>query len=177
MRSVTAGVQVGESLPRTRGMIVSRTWYLVVFMETPPYIMYLVYVGWAGVGWRRRCKTRLSPRELDNQGTVFSFWVSPRLAVESDHCCAARTLTPHKRGDRMTYLVPGSVHIARHRRGSYISIAIPLLSLDQFIDAVIHFQESPPRKRCLVGCTSPFMRLAQHLTALRTWCEQCLPGR
>ena len=33
--------------------------------------------------------------------------------------------------------------------------------------------EPPP----LVGCSSPFMRLARHLTALRPWCKQCLPGR
>ena len=26
------------------------------------------------------------------------------------------------------------------------------------------------------GCSSTFMRLAEHLTALRTWCKQCLPG-
>ena len=45
-------------------------------------------------------------------------------------------------------------------------------------DAVIHVQESPPHKRFLrvVGCNSNFMRLAQHLTALRAWCKQCLPG-
>ena len=36
-------------------------------------------------------------------------------------------------------------------------------------DAVIHVQESPPYKRFLVGCSSPFMRLAEHLTALRAW--------
>ena len=34
-------------------------------------------------------------------------------------------------------------------------------------------QENPPQKRFLVGCSSPFMRLAQHLTALRAWCKQC----
>ena len=27
----------------------------------------------------------------------------------------------------------------------------------------------------LEGCSSPFMRLAEHLTALRAWCKQCLP--
>ena len=43
-------------------------------------------------------------------------------------------------------------------------------------------QESPPHTQFLVfkGCSSPFMRLApQHLTALRTWCDQstvCLIG-
>ena len=43
--------------------------------------------------------------------------------------------------------------------------------------AVIHIQESPPHKRFIVGCRSPFMRLAEHLTALRACCKQCLPGR
>ena len=36
---------------------------------------------------------------------------------------------------------------------------------------------SPPRTRFLVGCSSPVMRLAQHLSALRAWCKQCPPGR
>ena len=38
-------------------------------------------------------------------------------------------------------------------------------------------QENPPHKRYLVGCGSPFLRLAQNLSALRGWCKQCLPGR
>ena len=39
-------------------------------------------------------------------------------------------------------------------------------------------QESPPHKRFVVGCSSPFMRLAQHLKALRAWCKQgCLVGK
>ena len=42
---------------------------------------------------------------------------------------------------------------------------------------VIHMQESPPQKRFFVGCSSPFMRLAQHLTALRGWWKQSLPHR
>ena len=33
-------------------------------------------------------------------------------------------------------------------------------------DAIIHTQESPPHKRFWAGCSSPFMRLAEHLTAL-----------
>jgi len=38
-------------------------------------------------------------------------------------------------------------------------------------DAVVHMQENSPRKRFLliVRCGSPFMRLAQHLTALGAW--------
>ena len=33
------------------------------------------------------------------------------------------------------------------------------------------------RKRLLVGCSSPFMRLAEYLTALRAWCDVCLVGK
>ena len=66
----------------------------------PPisYTRYLVHVGEVGVGWRRRCKTHLSLRELltDNQGTLLFFWRSSRLAVELDHVGAGRTLTLHK---------------------------------------------------------------------------------
>ena len=40
--------------------------------------------------------------------------------------------------------------------------------IDSF-DAVIHMQESPPHKRFLVGCSSPFMRVDEHLTTLRAW--------
>ena len=32
-------------------------------------------------------------------------------------------------------------------------------------------------KVVLVRCSSPFKRLSQHLTLLRAWCKQCLPGR
>ena len=39
-------------------------------------------------------------------------------------------------------------------------------------------QTSPPHsKRCLVGCGSPFMRLAKNLAALRAWRKQCPPPR
>ena len=41
-------------------------------------------------------------------------------------------------------------------------------------DAVIHLQECPPHKRFIVGCSSPFIRLAQHLSTLRAWCEQAM---
>ena len=38
---------------------------------------------------------------------------------------------------------------------------------------------TPPQyhQRFLVGRSSPFMRLAQHPSALRAWCKQCLSGR
>ena len=40
-----------------------------------PRNIHLVYKGWVGVGWRRYCETRLSLRELDNQGAVFRIFV------------------------------------------------------------------------------------------------------
>ena len=33
----------------------------------------VLYVGWVGVVWQRRCKMRQSLPERDNQGTVFCF--------------------------------------------------------------------------------------------------------
>ena len=60
------------------------------------------------------------------------------------------------------------VHTVRHPRGS--CIVSPLLSLEvatpqnkstTVIHAVIHTQENPPQTRFLVGCSSPFMRLAK----------------
>ena len=50
------------------------------------------------------------------------------------------------------------------------------------IGAVICKQESVHKvpksvlERFLEGRSSIFMRLAEHLTALRAWCKQCLPG-
>ena len=52
----------------------------------------------------------------------------------------------------------------------------------KLIGAVIHKQQSRHKvpksvyERFLGGCSSPFMRLAEHLTAFRAWCKQCLPG-
>ena len=43
--------------------------------------------------------------------------------------------------------------------------------------AVIHTHEIPPRKRFSVGCSSPLIRLAEHLPALRAWCQWCLRGQ
>ena len=39
-----------------------------------------------------------------------------------------------------------------------------------------HPQTSPSRKRSLVGCSSPFTRLTEHLTAPSARCKQCLPA-
>ena len=41
------------------------------YVSSPgPVICTRYYIGWVGVGWQRRCKTRQLLRELDNQGTV-----------------------------------------------------------------------------------------------------------
>ena len=47
-----------------------------------------LYIGWVGVGWRRRCETRLlSLRELDNEGyihiTVSCFFFCGRHGLRS----------------------------------------------------------------------------------------------
>ena len=58
--------------------------------EPPPRIL----LRWVGVGWKRRCKTRQSLRELDNQGAVFVWGGvgSPWLAAELDHLSRLETL-------------------------------------------------------------------------------------
>ena len=56
-------------------------------------------------------------------------------------------------------------------------VSLAPFQLTNSFDAVMHVQESPPHKRLVVGCGSPFMRLAEHLTVLRAWCKQCGPGR
>ena len=55
---------------------------------SPPTTRPGVYIGWVGVGWRRRCRTGLSLREIDSRGTIISLFVCsrlPPLAVEFDH--------------------------------------------------------------------------------------------
>ena len=81
-----------------------------------------------------------------------------------------------------------SVNMVRHPRGSYIVIPFAVSGVATsenkvvLIGAVIHKQESrhkvqrPSYERFLEGCSSPFMRLAEHVTARRAWCKQCLPG-
>ena len=50
-----------------------------------------------------------------------------------------------------------------------LEVATPESKINS-LDAVINMQETPPQKRFVVGCSSPFVRLAEHLTALRAWC-------
>ena len=69
--------------------------------------VYQVYtVGWAGVGWQRRCKTRQSLRELYNQGSVFCLFVffCGRHGWRSSQIRYAgwRALTTYKGNNRIT---------------------------------------------------------------------------
>ena len=60
---------------------------------------------------------------------------------------------------------------------------LPLLSLEsghngqinQPIEAVIHMQVHLT-SGSWQDAAQPSMRLVQHLTAIRAWCKQCLPG-
>ena len=49
--------------------------YIHTYLCPSPHQYYstIYYIGWVGIGWQRRCKTRQSLRELDHQGTVFFF--------------------------------------------------------------------------------------------------------
>ena len=51
-----------------------------------------------------------------------------------------------------------------------------LLTLSSISKEVGTSCRSPSYKRFLEGCSSTFLRLAEHRTALRAWCKQCLPG-
>ena len=52
------------------------------------------------------------------------------------------------------------------------SNSLVLLSISKKVDTRCR---SPSFERFLEGCSSPFMRLAEHLTALCAWCKHCLP--
>ena len=88
------------------------------------------------------------------------------------------TLTePNENCERGTYL-------SSPPRGSYI--VYPLLSLElgtpenksiRWTPSSSKWDASLLQKRFLVGCSSLFVQLAQHLTEIRAWCKQCLPGQ
>ena len=82
-----------------------------------------MYLDWIGVGWRRRCKTRLSLRDLASQGTVFFLAVTTAGGrVKPFINSAGRTTTPHKGDDRITHCA-----CDEHPGGSYSRVN-PLLS-------------------------------------------------
>ena len=53
----------------------------------------------------------------------------------------------------------------------------PRQKTNRYIRRCYPMQENPPPEGFQVGCSSPIMRLAEHLTALRAWGKQCLPDR
>ena len=128
-------------------------------------------------------KARQSLRDLDNQGADFFCRRSPWRLVELDHVCGVETLTPHKGNGRITQC--DSVYMARHPRGSYVVLCThcclwqcPNQDASQWFRRCHPHANFPPQmRRCLVGCSSPFMRLAQHLARLRAWSKQCLLSR
>ena len=67
-----------------------------------------------------------------------------------------------------------SVYMARHPRGSYI--LYPFLSLEVVTAENKSIQWTLSCICRKIECSSPFMRLAQHLTALRAWCNVFLVG-
>ena len=81
-----------------------------------------------------------------------------------------------------------SVNMVRDPQGSYVVIPIAASGVATPNNTVTHWSlssiskkvgprcQSPFHERFLEGCSSPFIPLAEHLTARRAWCKQCLPG-
>ena len=90
---------------------------------------------------------------------------SPWLAVVFDHFCAGRTLTPHKGDARIMWCAYGKAPTRQfHGNPIAVSGSDHTRKNCQSIDAAIHMRENPSQTRFLEGCSSSFMRLAQHLT-------------
>ena len=137
------------------------------------------------LGWHRLAPTLKHAahyvRELDNQGTyrfffLFSFFGGRRNGGRVRSFVRGGQPFLRTRGIIVSPSVIVCIWYGAHQALSSIPIAVSgsgrtRKQLDSF-DAVIHMQERPPTKRFLVGCSSPFMRLAQLITALRAWCKQ-----
>ena len=67
---------------------------------------------------------------------------------------------------RQLHATPIGVSGSGHA-GYYISS----LKLD-----IVYTQVRASQVSLLIGCSSPFMRLLEHITALGAWCKQCLPA-
>ena len=69
----------------------------------------------------------------------------------------------------------GGLRLAHDLREAPCSLPCPKFPILRFTGG---YPSIPvlPQPRFLVGCSSRFMRLAKHLTALRAWCEHCLHG-
>ena len=77
----------------------------------------------------------------------------------------------HPRGSYRVILFAGSEVATGHTRKQSSSLALP--SIGKKVGTRCR---SPSYERFLEGCNSPLLRLADHLTAFRAWCKQCLPG-
>ena len=154
------------------------------FLLPPPSPLYM-YIG-VGVGWPRRCKTCKSLRGLDKQGTVFFLLIfgghHDGYRVGS-YCAGWIILTPHKGNHSITKCEYGQapttqLHSNTHCRlwSGHTRKQSNSLALSPISKKVGTRCRSPFYERFLEGRSSPFLRLAEHLTALRAWCKQCLPG-
>ena len=100
----------------------------------------------------------------------FFFWRSPQLAVELKHCAGWRSFTPHNGNDRITQCFGKALMRQLHSNLTAVSgSAHTGKQIDSF-DAVIHMQENPPQEWFLVGCSSPYLRFVERLSALRACC-------
>ena len=132
-----------------------------------------------GAGWQRRCKT-FQPQPGFR---FFLFWRSLGWFSSRSYYAGWRTLTPHKGNDQITQCEHGEAPTRQlssnshcclwigHTRKQSNSLALPSIS-----KKVSTRCRSPSYERFLEGCRPPFMRLAEHPTALRAWCKQCLLG-
>ena len=139
---------------------------------TPEEIVYIYFhSSWVGVGWQRHCKACRSLRDLDNQGTYRSCSVcfrGRRNGRSSQIIFAGwkKLPTPQKGNDRIMTLTrqlhcnPTAVSKSGHTGKLSIHSTLPS----------IRMRERPPHKWFFVEWSSPFMRLAEYLSALRGWC-------
>ena len=102
--------------------------------------LYVQCLGWVGVGWRRRRKTRLLLREVGNQRTffLFVFWAAHHGGRVVDQFCAGGTSTPHKQGgEGMTQCVYGEAPTGAVTYVTHCCLwKWPHQNVNQFMDAV-----------------------------------------
>ena len=93
-----------------------------------------------GVGWRRRCKTCQSLRELDNQGTVSFFILAVTgMVIDIDHVVRGGEAELLTRG----IIASRSVDTVRHTQGSYIAIPIAVSEVATPENKVTHWRCHP----------------------------------
>ena len=111
---------------------------------------------------------------LPSPTRLFVFWLLWRSVA------AGYRVRSSVRGDQpllrtRELIVSRSVHDKTPKRQLH-TVVLPLLSLEVATPEIkiTHPYTSSPRKRFLVGCSSPFVRFAGHLAALRAWCKQAM---